>query len=343
MQDSGKILVVDDEKANLYLISEYLKEQGYVCQTALNGEEAVKKSEFFLPDLIILDLNMPVMDGYQACQQIKGNPLTEDISILIVSTFKDRNAKHYAVDCGADDIMNKPVDIIELKLRVKNQIEIKKYREFRNSYPKLSESRLMDNKKELAYRLAFAIEYTHQHTKSHINRISDYCTFVAGQMGLEENETNILYYSSAIHDIGMIGIPSNVLAKSSTLSNEEYEIVKKHASLGYDLLKDTNSQILKMGQRIAHTHHENWDGTGYPKGLAGKDIDIEGRIVKLTDVYDSLRSIRPYKPAMSHEQAVNVITEGDEKSKPSHFDPMVLDIFTDQHKKFEYIFNSYTE
>lgn len=354
-----KVLIVDDIKANRVLIKTYLEKEGYSCDIAENGLEALEKARDIKPDLVLLDIQMPVMDGYQACKEMKNDPLLKHIPVVIVTALTDKEARLRSLEAGANDFLTKPINSTELLVRVKNLLKLKEYWDFLQNYSKeleievtrrtdelnksldqlkKSEEMLMRSYEETIFRLTIVAEFKDEQTAEHIKRVGDYCSLIAKQLGWSDKDINTIRFASPLHDIGKIGIPTDILLKTSKLNFQEYELMKTHTTIGAEILRGSNSEFLRMGERIALTHHENWDGTGYPGGLKEDEIDISGRIMRLADNYDALRSERPYKTPFSHQEAVEIISKGDGITKPEHFDPKILEIFRNSQREFDLIF-----
>lgn len=360
--NSPKILIADDEELNVELLSSLLKMLGYETETAFNGVEAVTKTRTFRPDLVLLDIMMPEMNGYDACNLIKSGAETANIPVIIITALNDRDSKLKGLSVGASEFLSKPIDRSELTIRVKNLLKIKEYEDFMLSHNQLLEDEVKkrtfdlqeamysieqaqeETKKsyiETIQHLVLAAEYKDEDTATHIKRISYYSKIIAERLDQSDSFIETIYYASPMHDIGKIGIPDNILLKPGRLDDEEFEKIKSHTLIGGKILAGSTSDFLKSAETIALTHHERWDGTGYPYGLKGKGIPLMGRIMNIVDQYDSLRSKRPYKPALSHEKTIEIITKGDGRTKPEHFDPDIISVFIEAADEFNIIFEEH--
>lgn len=334
---TGTILVVDDQDFNLRLLEALLTPLGHTVKFATDGIDCLEKVQGINPDLILLDIMMPRMDGFETAAQLKKNAETRDIPVVMVTSLTEVDERVKALECGADDFLSKPVNELELRARINSLLEIKAYHDHILNYQKELESEVAKRTEELQkafatikkssletiYRLARAAEFKDDDTGEHIIRIGHFSAAIAKQMNLSDHEVETILYAAPMHDIGKIATPDAILRKPGPLTHEEWEIMHQHCQKGALILEGSDSELLQLAESIALTHHEKWDGSGYPSGLLGSEIPIAGRITAIADVFDALTSKRPYKKAFSLEKSFAIIRE----SSGTHFDPDVVDAF----------------
>jgi putative two-component system response regulator len=340
------ILVVDDIPENAKLLAIMLETEGYAVRHARGGKEALKMVEAKAPDIILLDIMMPDMDGYTVTRHLKKDKNTKHIPVILVTALNDHDSFLRGLEAGAEEFLTKPVERIELGIRVRNLLRLKEMHDFLNNHNQLLEhqvklrtAQLEESYRESLYLLTRAAEYRDETTGAHITRISDYCHSLAQVMGQSQEFQRKIFYASPMHDIGKIGIPDSILLKKAPLAPHEWAIMKTHTTVGADLLSEGRSEYLRMAAEIARSHHERWDGSGYPNGLAREEIPLPARMMALCDCYDALRSARPYKEAFSHERTIDILIKGDGRTKPEHFDPDVLEAFISNAGIFSEIYH----
>jgi putative two-component system response regulator len=348
------ILIVDDTLANIQVLSGMLKQQGFKVRPVLDGKTALKAAENQAPDLILLDITMPDMDGYEVCSQLKQNPKLSEIPVIFISALTEPLDKVKAFSVGGVDYITKPFQLEEVRARVENHLRLSGLQNKIKEYNMYLEEKVIEQVNEISdsqlatiLALAKLAEYRDEDTGRHIERIQYFCKLLVTRMAdmpIFKNQITPIYidnitHASPLHDIGKVGIPDSILLKPGKLTTEEFEVMKTHTVIGFELLqaiKDryTKNSFINVGIEISRNHHEKWDGTGYPDKLKGADIPLAARILAVTDVYDALRSKRPYKVAFDHATSCKIILEG----RGTHFDPDVIEAFIDLQDMFEQVY-----
>ena len=338
------IMVVDDIPDNLTVLEKMLREQGYRVVAFPRGDLALKAAARKPPDLILLDIMMPGMDGFAVCERLKADATLKEIPVLFISGLSETRDKLKAFFAGGVDYVTKPFQPEEVRVRVETHLQLRDLRVQLEKHNRRLEDLVAEKVIEISesqmatiYALAKLAERRDDETGRHIDRTRTYCKVLACNLRkspglaaiIDETYVDTLQKAAPLHDIGKVGIVDNILLKPGRLSPEEFEIIKTHTTIGADTLGAVRRQypqnaFISMGIAIARSHHEKWDGSGYPDGLSGGDIPLCARIMALADVYDALRSKRPYKDAFSHEKACRIITE----EAGRHFDPVIVDAFT---------------
>jgi len=328
---NARIVIVEDDRSSQLMLEEILGASGFKHIRSLSDPETLVKGYAHLdPDLVILDLNLPRMNGFEVMNRLRGQYADDYLPILVITGDFDDSVHLRALSSGAKDFLNKPYDRARVLLRCRNLIETKLlHREVmvrntdleqvvRERTQELERTRL-----DVIRRLGFASEYRDTDTGVHIVRMSRYCEALARTMGMNDEECILVLNTTPLHDVGKIAIPDSILLKTEKLNPDEWEVMKRHAEIGGAMLSEGDSAFLRMAEEIAWTHHERWDGKGYPRGLKGEDIPLVGRVCAVCDVFDALTSERPYKKAWNFEVAVKEIR----RMSGTSFDPRVVDAF----------------
>jgi putative two-component system response regulator len=307
------ILAVDDEASNLQLLRQILQDH-YRLLFAKDGARALELANKERPDLVLLDVMMPGMSGYEVCAALKANPLTAPIPVIFVTALSDTADELEGFEAGAVDYITKPVSPPVVRARVRTHLSLVRMEE-------LKASRLA-----IVQRLGLAAEYKDNETGLHVIRMSHFSRILGLAVGMTEQEADDLLHAAPMHDVGKIGIPDRILQKAGPLDPDEWKVMQSHATIGAEIIGEHGEGMLALAREIALTHHEKYDGSGYPNGLAGDAIPLTGRIVAIADVFDALTSVRPYKRAWTEQEAVEHMVQ----QKGKHFDPALIDLFVAQ-------------
>jgi len=339
------VMVVDDAETNIDILVETLGDD-YDISVAMDGPSALENISDDPPDLILLDIIMPGMDGYEVCEKLKADEKTLSIPVIFLTALTEEQDEARGLQLGAVDYITKPFSPGLVKARVRNQLELKRHRDQLEELVRERTRELELTQEATIESMAALAEYRDPETGGHIRRTKNYVKILAIQLKdhpdfedfLGGDTIELLYKSAPLHDIGKVGIEDSILLKPGKLTDEEFDEIKKHSDYGRKAIQAAVSKLgrdsfLRYAEDIAYTHHEKWDGSGYPQGLKNEEIPIPGRLMALADVYDALISKRVYKPPFPHSKAVNIIEEG----KGSHFDPDMVDAFLELQEEFRQI------
>ena len=318
------VLVVDDTPQNLNVASRFLREH-YQTLVALDAEQAlhiVQRADP-RPDLILLDVMMPGMDGYAACRQLKSDPGTADIPVIFLTALDAGEDEACGFEAGGVDYITKPLNPLTLLARVQTHLRLYAHERHLDQLVHARTQELQRTRLEVIQRLGRAAEFKDDNTGLHVIRMSHYTRLLAQASGLLQEHSDLLFNAAPMHDVGKIGIPDHILQKPGKLTPEEWAIMRTHPAIGAGIIGRDDSELLNCARIVALTHHEKWDGSGYPRGRKGEDIPIEGRIVAVADVFDALTSLRPYKKAWPIEEALAYIHQ----QSGQHFEPRLVQIF----------------
>ncbi|GIU03858.1 two-component system response regulator [Shewanella sp. c952] len=320
--DKATILVVDDTPENIDILVGILSSD-YKIRVAIDGPKALALAQKSMPDIILLDVMMPGMNGYEVCQRLKQDPLTCHIPVIFVTALAETADETQGFALGAVDYITKPVSAPVVQARVKTHLALYDQKRLLEQQVKERTKELEETRFEIIRRLGRAAEYKDNETGLHVVRMSHYARLLAIQSGLPDKYCELIYNAAPMHDIGKIGTPDSILKKPAKLDEPEWDEMQRHAEIGAEIIGDHQDPLLEMARRIALSHHEKWDGSGYPFGVSGQDIPIEGRIVAIADVFDALTSIRPYKKAWTVADTMALI----ESESGKHFDPELVEHF----------------
>ncbi len=331
------VLIVDDTKTNIDILVNGLSSEPYSIAVAIDGESALDIVSQEQPDLILLDIMMPDMDGHEVCRRLKNNPQTAMIPVIFLTALENIENKTAAFEGGAVDYITKPFDMAEVKARVKTHLELslskkmladqnrqleylvqKRTRELNDVNLQLAETQI-----EVVMRLGLGTEMRDDETGAHVQRIRKMVEIIASKTQTSDTTAELWGLASTMHDVGKVGIPDAILLKPGKLTEQEFAIMRSHTIIGAKILSDGKSELIRTAHDIALSHHEKWNGSGYPKKLKGNDIPLAGRITALADVFDALLSRRPYKEPWPLEKVTDLINS----ERTEHFDPEIVDLF----------------
>ena len=366
---AAKIMIIDDEQLVIKVVKRYLSAEGYANFVAVSDSKiAIEKIRQELPDVILSDINMPDVTGLDILRIRQKSPVMTSIPVLILSASSEQTVKREALELGATDFLAKPVDPSDLSLRVQNALIVKRHHDHLSNYALELQKQVRERTQQLEHSreqvihcLARAAEYRDNETGEHIIRVGKYCRVIADELGYPEAYCREIELAAQLHDVGKIGIPDSVLLNPGRLTSEEFEVMKTHCGVGLEIMEplteddkdrvrrhansggfimDSNdSPMLELASSIARSHHEKWDGTGYPSKLAGESIPIEGRICCVADVYDALCSERPYKPKFPLKKCLEIMLS----ERGTRFDPRILDAFFARFNEIEAIRQRYDD
>ncbi len=336
------ILIVDDVPANVRVLADVLRAEGYRTRSAVTGEAALLAAEKQPPDLILLDVMMPGLDGYEVCRRLKVSPALAGVPVIFLSALSETESKVEAFAAGGVDYVTKPFHLDEVRARVSTHLRLHQLRRQVELYSRYLEDRVQEQVREIAdsqmatiFALARLAESRDDETGTHLERVQAYCALVANALDGSEGSHHVdsefvgnLVHASPLHDIGKVAVSDTVLLKPGRLTEAEFEVMKTHTTAGAQTLEAVQREyprnaFIATGIEIARWHHERWDGSGYPDGIAGDDIPLSARIMAIADVYDALRSRRVYKEPISHDESCEIIRS----ASGTHFDPILVQAF----------------
>lgn len=317
-QRAATVVIIDDQSTGRKILEELVRtiERGLIVHSYAEPYAALERVKAQPPDLVLTDYKMPGIDGVEFIRRFRAVPGCADVPLIMVTIVEDRRVRYEALEAGATDFLTRPIDHYECRARCRNLLTLRKQQKIIKDRAKWLEQQvavatrqIRTREQETLLRLAKAGEYRDEETGNHILRMAKYSRLLAEEMGLIDSECDDIELAAPMHDIGKIGIPDDILLKRGKLTAAEFEVIKAHPTIGYEILKDSPSKYLQLGAIIAYGHHEKFDGTGYPQGLKGEGIPMAARIVAVADVYDALTSVRPYKEAWSSARAVQYLVE----------------------------------
>jgi len=322
---TSTVLIVDDEAAGRETLESILEGEGYQLEMAENGYQAIEKAKSILPDVILLDIMMPGMSGFEVCRHIRNDPQMAEIPIVVLTALDDRESLLNALKAGADDFISKPFDRFELRARLLGITRLNRYKKLTQERAKLQEAhtQLLSAYEATIEGWSHAMDLRDKETEGHSRRVAELTVHMARAIGMTEDEITHVRRGALLHDMGKLGVPDSILHKPDKLTTEEWVIMREHPQFAYDMLYGID--YLRQALDIPYCHHEKWDGTGYPRGLKGEVIPLAARLFAIVDVWDALRSDRPYRKAWPREKTLEHI----KSLSGTHFDPKVIEYFLD--------------
>ncbi|MGD2047084.1 MAG: response regulator [Gemmatimonadota bacterium] len=354
-----RILVADDDEMIRELHAEFVRGFGYEVEVAADGIEAIAKIGLGV-DLVLTDAHMPNMDGFDVARRIRETKSSEELPIVMATSLEAREDRLRAYEVGINDFINKPVDHTELRLRLKWLLELKtaqdklraskqhledtvdlRTRELRHALEEVTRAqrRVHEGHLDTIRRLTVAAEYKDHDTAGHIERIGRYSEIVGHAMHLAPGTVDLLLHAAPMHDVGKLGIPDHILLKPGPLTDEERQIMNTHTTIGAQILSGSQSPVIQMGERVALSHHEKWNGQGYPRGMSGEDIPIEARVCTVVDFFDALTFDRPYRKAVPNDEVIEMIVA----ESGTSFDPAIVEVFLEVRSEIERIQAEYLD
>ena len=331
-ENALRVCIIDDNETNLMLFEQIVRRLGddLSIECFADPIKAVASCVAALPDLILVDYMMPGMDGHEVLRRLRALPAARDVPMVMVTAANERSVRQTALELGATDFIAKPIETGEVKARLSNLLAL------RRSHLQLADRNIwladevrratrtiIDREEELIFRLSRAAEFRDPETGAHISRMAHFSMLIAAALGMPTDDCDLMLRSAPMHDIGKLGIPDGILLKPGRLDEQEMAVMRRHPQIGFSILDGSASRLIRMGAEIALTHHEKFDGTGFPAGLAGDTIPLSGRIVAVADVFDALTSVRPYKRAWEVNDSVAFLKE----NAGTHFDPACVEAF----------------
>lgn len=347
----ASVIIIDDQSTTVKLLSQLVRsielpDQPIHVTTFQESTEALNWTKYNTPDLVLIDYKMPNLNGIEFIKLFRRIEHCESVPVVMITAYDEQSIRYTALDAGASDFLSKPIDHHECRARCTNLLNLRRFQlklEKRNYVlqHKVNNSMnaILERERETLLRLARAGEYRDEETGNHIVRMAKYSRRIAELIGLDIEHCDLIEQAAPMHDVGKIGISDLILLKNDRLTNDEFDLMKTHTTIGYDILKDSPSIYLQTGASIALGHHEHYNGRGYPYARRGEDIPIEARIVAVADVFDALISVRPYKVAWSLDESVTYIHNQREKQ----FDPVCVDAFINHVNEFISIYNEFTD